>query len=138
LLYFRELSGEANRNQENCKNSFTYTYCIFNNSPPPPENRAVYEIMWQKYGTARQAADDDIIRRMRFACWITKATDTFSEYVIIIVLPRQHWLRERPSSLRCMWIACLVCLCYCSLRPGKCRDVTCTTARLPVQFIIHV
>jgi hypothetical protein len=41
-----------------------------------PENRAVYEIMWKKYGTARQATDDNIVRRMRFACWITKATDT--------------------------------------------------------------
>jgi hypothetical protein len=30
----------------------------------------------EKYGRARQAAVDNIIRRMRFACWITKATDT--------------------------------------------------------------
>jgi hypothetical protein len=29
-----------------------------------------------KLGTARQATDDKIIRRMRFACRITKATDT--------------------------------------------------------------
>jgi hypothetical protein len=32
----------------------------------------------EKYGTAGQATDDNIIRRMRFACWITKATDTHS------------------------------------------------------------
>ena len=37
--------------------------------------------MWKKYGTVRQATDDIIIRRMRFACWITKATDKHSEYV---------------------------------------------------------
>jgi hypothetical protein len=36
----------------------------------------------EKYGRARQATDDNIIRRMRFACWITKATDTHSEYEI--------------------------------------------------------
>jgi hypothetical protein len=30
----------------------------------------------EKYGSAGQAADDNIIRRMRIACWITKATDT--------------------------------------------------------------
>jgi hypothetical protein len=30
----------------------------------------------EKYGTARQATDDNIIRRMRFACWITEATGT--------------------------------------------------------------
>jgi hypothetical protein len=33
----------------------------------------------EKYCRARHAVDDNIIRRMRFACWITKATDT--EYV---------------------------------------------------------
>jgi hypothetical protein len=38
----------------------------------------------EKYGEARKATDDNIIRRMRFACWITKATDTHSEYVILI------------------------------------------------------
>ena len=29
-----------------------------------------------KYGRAGQATDDNIIQRMCFACWITKATDT--------------------------------------------------------------
>ena len=29
--------------------------------------------------------DDNITRRMRFACWVTKDTDTRSEYVILIV-----------------------------------------------------
>ena len=43
---------------------------------------------------------DNIIQRMRFACWITKATDTHSEYVILIAFPRQQWLRERSSMLR--------------------------------------
>jgi len=31
-------------------------------------------------GTVGQAADDNIIERMRFACWITKAADTRPEY----------------------------------------------------------
>jgi hypothetical protein len=35
------------------------------------------------------------IWRMRIACWIPKATDTHSEYVILIALPQQQWLRER-------------------------------------------
>ena len=39
----------------------------------------------EKYGTARQDTHDNI-----FACWITKATDTQSEYVILIALPRQQ------------------------------------------------
>jgi hypothetical protein len=33
----------------------------------------------KKYGGSREATDDNIIRRMRFACWITKAT----EYIIL-------------------------------------------------------
>jgi len=32
---------------------------------------------------------------MRFALCITTATDTHSEYVILIVFPQQQWLRER-------------------------------------------
>ena len=54
----------------------------------------------EKYGTVRQATDDNIIRRMRFEFWITKAIDTHSEYVILITFPLQQWLRERASMLR--------------------------------------
>jgi len=35
----------------------------------------------EKYGTAVQTTHDNVKRRMRFACWVTKATDTHSEYV---------------------------------------------------------
>jgi hypothetical protein len=44
----------------------------------------------EKYGTARQDTDDNIIRRMRLACWITKDTDTHWEYVILIAFTRQQ------------------------------------------------
>ena len=36
---------------------------------------------------------------MRFACWITKATDTRLEYLILTAPPRQRWLRERASMI---------------------------------------
>jgi hypothetical protein len=52
-----------------------------------------------KQGRDGQATDDNIIRRMRFACWITKATNSRSQYVILIAFPRQQWLRERKSIL---------------------------------------
>jgi len=61
-----------------------------------------------KYGTARQATDENIIRRMRSACWITKVTDTHSEYVILVAFQRQEWSRERAWMLRYTCIACLV------------------------------
>jgi hypothetical protein len=61
------------------------------------ENRAVYEIMWKN---TVEPDRPQITRRMRIACWITKATDTYTEYVILIAFPRQQWLRERASVLR--------------------------------------
>jgi hypothetical protein len=39
----------------------------------------------EKYGRAGQATDDNIIRRMRFACWLTKATDTQAETLLSYV-----------------------------------------------------
>jgi hypothetical protein len=49
---------------------------------------------------------------MRFACWITKATDTHSDYVILIAFLWQQWLRERASMLRYTYIACLAYYSY--------------------------
>jgi hypothetical protein len=48
------------------------------------QNPALYEIMGIKYGGPGQATVYSAIRRMRFACWIHKATDIRSEYVILI------------------------------------------------------
>ena len=48
------------------------------------------------------------IWRMFFACWISKATNTQSEYEIFIVFPLQQWLNERVSISRYLYIACLV------------------------------
>ena len=62
------------------------------------------------YCTAGKATDDNMIQRMRFACWVTKVADTHSEYVILIILPQQQWLRERASVLHYTYIACLVML----------------------------
>jgi hypothetical protein len=53
----------------------------------------------EKYGRARQTTDSNIKWRMRFACWITMATDTHAEYVILIAFSRQKWLRERATML---------------------------------------
>jgi len=50
------------------------------------------------------------IQRMFITCWIPKATNTHSEYVILIGFARQQWLNERAAVLRCTYIACLVTL----------------------------
>jgi len=40
------------------------------------ENRAIYGIMWKNVIERDKTTNENIIRRMRFACGITKATDT--------------------------------------------------------------
>ena len=52
------------------------------------------------------------ILRMLIACWITKATDTRSEYVILIAFPLQQWLYECASMLLNSLIADLNLTCY--------------------------
>ena len=62
----------------------------------------------KKYCIAGQTTDDSITRRTRIACWIPKATNTHSEYVILIAFPLQQRLHERASVLRYTYIGCLV------------------------------
>ena len=54
----------------------------------------------EKRGRAGHTRDDNMLRRMRIACWITRATDTNSEYVVLIAFPQQKWLSERGLMLR--------------------------------------
>jgi len=64
----------------------------------------------EKYGRAGQATDDNLIQSMRIACWITKATNTRSDYVIHTVFPlhsRLHVIHILPVLLRYTWMAML-------------------------------
>jgi hypothetical protein len=54
----------------------------------------------EKYGTAGQTTDENIIRRMRFAFGLTKATHAHSECVIHIAFPWKQCLRKGASVLR--------------------------------------
>ena len=70
--------------------------------------RAVYEIMWE---TIVEPDWQHITKwHMRIACWIPKATNTHSGYVIFIASPLQQWLHVCVSSLRYRYIDCLVYL----------------------------
>jgi hypothetical protein len=46
------------------------------------ENRAVYEIMWKRI--LEPDRPQMKIWSMRITCWITKATDTHSEHVLLV------------------------------------------------------
>jgi hypothetical protein len=67
----------------------------------------------EKYGTAQQTADDNIIRHICFTCWIIKTTDTHSECVIFIAFPWHHWLHECTSVLRYTYTASLIKTLWC-------------------------
>ena len=68
---------------------------------------------WPNCGLADDDDDDDDddtagadkpqmkIWRMRIAYWITKATNTHSEYVTLLAFPLQQWSRERASYIIC-------------------------------------
>jgi hypothetical protein len=62
--------------------------------------------MW-KY-IVEQGRPQMTIWRMRIACWVTKVTDTHSEYIILIAFPPQQWLQESASMLRYMYISFLI------------------------------
>ena len=70
------------------------------------DSRAVYEIMWKNFLVPDSS--QMTIWRMLIACWIRKATNTHSEYVILIAFPLQQWLHESASVLRYTYSACLV------------------------------
>jgi hypothetical protein len=53
----------------------------------------------KKYGKTAQATDGNKKQRMRFACWITKATNTNSEYFMLLACAWQQWSCERASLL---------------------------------------
>jgi hypothetical protein len=65
----------------------------------PPLPKKSYHL-WdnvEKYCTARQATEDNIIRRMRCVYRITKPTDTNSEYVTLIAFPGNAGYANAPQ-----------------------------------------
>ena len=54
----------------------------------------------EKDGRAGQATDDNTVRCMHFACWVTDTTNTHSEYVILIACPLQQ----------CTLVVCYMCI----------------------------
>jgi hypothetical protein len=71
------------------------------------ENRAVYEIK------CKDVVEPDRpqmrIWRMRTACWIPKATNTFRICdTVLIAFPLQQWLHERALLLPFTYITCLI------------------------------
>ena len=74
---------------------------IFNYVPPPPENRALYEIVRKKLVQTGHR------RQYNTAHTLCLRRHTHSGNVIFIAFPRQQWFRERTSMLR-IYVRCLL------------------------------
>ena len=60
----------------------------------------------KKNVTAGQGTDNSMAQAL--LCWITKATNTHSEYVVLTASLLQQWLHDRALMLRYMYIVCVV------------------------------
>ena len=86
----------------------------------------------EKYGIARQSTGDDMIQCMCFACWVTKATHTFTIYNTLLLygnsvylnLPECYIISTLPVLLLNKQDSCLPfahrfsflqdeCFCFC-------------------------
>jgi len=56
----------------------------------------------EEHGTAEQATDDNVIRRICFACWVSKGTDTHSECVIIYCFPTATIVTRMCHDVMCI------------------------------------
>ena len=95
LLRIRNVSDKSSRQNLN-------TYFVFDKDFS--ENLAFYEMVWKN--TLQPDKPHIKIRSNGITCW--KATNTPSKYVMLIAISLLHWIHERASMLRYMYITCLV------------------------------
>jgi hypothetical protein len=93
LLIMRNVSDKSCRGNQNTHFKFNNFFFL---------NRAVYVMMWKNM--VQPGRTYMTIWRMRIACCIPKAKNTYSEYVILTAFLLQQWLQSRSSVLRYMYI----------------------------------
>ena len=90
-----------------------------------------------EYGKAVEASDDSALLRMRLACWITKATDTHSEYVTTYSSTTSTVVTRTRLSVIVRGLSCVLQFpwvaryCYCC---DALAAVTLPWARTPVRL----
>jgi hypothetical protein len=82
-------------------------------------NCAIKEIMWKNVIQLRQAPADSIVWCMCVLCYMTKTTDSNSEYLIglLIAFSWQQCLCEQTSMLCYMYIVIVLVLQWSSVMP---------------------
>jgi len=86
--------------KENQNTQFNFKNLFFLKSP------AVYQIMCKNI--VKRDRPQMTIWRMRISLCLPKATNTHSQYVILVAFPLQQWLHDFTSILRYTYIVCLV------------------------------
>ena len=86
--FLLRMTNVSDRRTENQNTHFVFSHFF-------PENRVLYQITFVQTDKPQIT-----IWSMRIACWIPKATNTHSEYVICIAFALQPRLHERASVLR--------------------------------------
>jgi hypothetical protein len=76
-------------------------------TPHPPKKSPLWDTV-EECGTDGQATDFNIIWRMRTACWIRKATNAPTEYVILIDLPLNSSYANAFQYYATRTLSCLV------------------------------
>ena len=93
LLRMRNVSVRICR--ENQNSHFMFHKLSVTTPHPPPENGAVYWIMWKNMVRLELTRDENMLPHMCFPWWIPNTTNTHPECVIVIVLPLQQWLMRK-------------------------------------------
>jgi len=103
-----KMGNVSHKSCRNSKHTFDVQSFVF-------ENHAVHAIMWEN--TVQPDRPQMRIQRMRIACWIPKATDTQSEYVMHIAF---HCNNGNTSRLHVkLYVHYLSCYLTGSCRADK-------------------
>ena len=102
LIKMRKVSDKCCRENQN-------THFMFNNFIR--KSCSLWYNTGEINGRPRQATDDNIIRHMRFACWISKDTDTHSQYLRLF-----YYNSGNANAPQCYVILTLPLLFHCRIR----------------------
>jgi hypothetical protein len=80
------------------------------------ENRAVYAITWKNI--LDPGRPQMTIRHMRSACWIPKATNTHSEYVILLLSYGNNGCANAPQCYIIYTLPVFIKCYVCQREPG--------------------
>jgi len=90
------------------------------------ENHIVYVIMWKNI--VEPGRPEVTIWRMRFACWITKATNTYSEYVLLLFQGSSGYKNAPkycviPTYIACLWLLTAWLMSITECHPSSCMQL---------------